>query len=55
VAMWVDADKQLQEKELLLASTKSRLETLTYILDTLKYRTQTIGNLIKYEMWKSGE
>lgn len=54
VSTWVDADKEIQEKKLVLNAAKSRFDTLTYVLDTLKYRTNTISSLMKYEMWKSG-
>jgi recombination/repair/ssDNA binding protein UvsY len=55
VPLWMDADKQLQEMDIKITIANATVETLTYILDSVKYRATNLGNMIKREIWSSGQ
>jgi hypothetical protein len=51
---YYDSDKEIQESELKIEYLKAMLNTLTDIVDALKWRHQTIGNMIKWKVFESG-
>lgn len=51
---YYDSDKEIQESELKIEYLKAMLNTLTDIVDALKWRHQTIGNIIKWKVFESG-
>ena len=51
---YYDSDPEIQKSEELLAYDKIILDYLKEILDTLKWRHQTIGNMIKWRQFQSG-
>jgi|TARA_R100000951_G_scaffold81098_1_gene68869 hypothetical protein len=51
---YYDSDKEIQESELKIEYLKTLINTLTDIVDTLKWRHQTIGNMIKWKVFEAG-
>ena len=51
---YYDSDKEIQESELKIQYLKTTIDTLTDIVDTLKWRHQTIGNIIKWKVFEAG-
>ena len=51
---YYDADPEIQQSEDRIALAKVILEHLKEIIDTLKWRHQTIGNMIKWRQFQSG-
>lgn len=51
---YYNADKDIQKSEEKIAYLKTIIETLTEIIDTLKWRHQTIKNIIEYRKFESG-
>ena len=51
---YYDSDPEIQASESRIQYIKTTLETLTDIVDTLKWRHQTIGNIIKWKMFEAG-
>lgn len=51
---YYDADKEIQESELRIEYLKTMISTLTDIVDALKWRHQTIGNMIKWRVFEAG-
>lgn len=51
---YYDSDKEIQESELKIEYLKTMINTLTDIVDALKWRHQTIGNMIKWKVFESG-
>jgi len=49
-----DADHEIQESEKKIAEWKTVLDTLKEIIDTLKWRHQTIKNIIEWKKFESG-
>ena len=49
-----DSDKEIQESELRLQYLKTMVDTLKEIIDTLRWRHQTIGNMIKWRQFEAG-
>ena len=49
-----DSDLEIQKTEELIAYWKTLIETLTDIIDTLKWRHQTIRNMISWRQFESG-
>jgi hypothetical protein len=51
---YYDSDPEIQASEAKIAYYKTMVETLKEILDTLKWRHQTIGNIIKWRAFEAG-
>ena len=51
---YYDSDPEIQESELKIQYWKTIIDTLTDIVDSLKWRHQTIGNMIKWRVFESG-
>jgi hypothetical protein len=51
---YYDADPEIQKSEERLMYYKTLIETLTNIVDTLKWRHQTISNMIKWRQFEAG-
>mgnify|MGYP003633721395 CR=1 FL=1 len=51
---YYDSDKDIQESELRIEYLKSVIDTLKDIVDALKWRHQTIGNIIKWKVFEAG-
>lgn len=51
---YYDSDKEIQESELKVQYYKTCIDTLTDIVDSLKWRHQTIGNMIRWRVFESG-
>lgn len=51
---YYDSDKEIQMSEQKIAYWKTIIETLTEIVDNIKWRHQTIGNMIKWRMFEAG-
>ena len=49
-----DSDKEIQESELKIQYIKTLIDTLKEIVDTLRWRHQTIGNMIKWKQFEAG-
>jgi len=51
---YYDADPEIQKSEEKIQYYKITIETLTDIVDNIKWRHQTIGNMIKWRQFESG-
>lgn len=51
---YYDADPEIQRSEEVIQYYKTLIDTLTDIIDNLKWRHQTIGNMIKWRQFESG-
>ena len=51
---YYDSDIDIQKSELKIQQWKIVVETLTEIVDNIKWRHQTIGNMIKWRMFEAG-
>src|SRR5210317_1581524 len=51
---YYDADPEIQKSEEKIQYYKTLVETLADIVDTIKWRHQTIGNIIKWKQFESG-
>jgi len=51
---YYDADTDIQRSEERIYEWKIIVETLTEIIDNIKWRHQTIGNMIKWKMFEAG-
>ena len=51
---YYDADTDIQKSELKIQQWKIVVETLVEIVDNIKWRHQTIGNMIKWRMFEAG-
>ena len=51
---YYDADPEIQKSEEKIQYYKTVLEALQEIIDNLKWRHQTIGNMIKWRQFESG-
>jgi len=51
---YYDSDTDIQESELRIEYLKTMINTLTDIVDALKWRHQTIGNIIRWKVFESG-
>ena len=49
-----DSDKEIQESELRIQYLKTMIDSLKEIFDTLRWRHQTIGNMIKWRVFEAG-
>lgn len=51
---YVEADPELQDSEAKIEYLRTAIETLKEIVDTLKWRHQTIKNIIEYKKFEAG-
>lgn len=51
---YYDSDPEIQASELKLQYLKTMIDTLSEIVDNLKWRHQTIGNMIKWRQFEAG-
>ena len=51
---YYDSDKEIQQSELKIQYLKTLIDTLNEIVDTLRWRHQTIGNMIKWKVFEAG-
>ena len=51
---YYDADPEIQRSEEKIEYYKNTVSVLTEIVDTIKWRHQTIGNMIKWKVFESG-
>lgn len=51
---YYDSDIEIQESEMKIEYLKTLINTTTDIVDALKWRHQTIGNIIKWKVFESG-
>lgn len=51
---YYDSDPEIQKSEELIEYWKTIKETLTEIIDNLKWRHQTVGNMIRWRQFESG-
>jgi len=51
---YYEADPEIQKSEEKIQYYKTIIETLTEIVDNVKWRHQTIGNMIKWRQFESG-
>jgi hypothetical protein len=51
---YYDADPEIQKSEEKIQYYKILVETLSDIVDTVKWRHQTIGNIIRWKQFESG-
>jgi hypothetical protein len=52
---YYDADIDIQKSEEKLHYWKTIVDTLTEIVDNIKWRHQTIGNMIRWRMFEAGD
>lgn len=51
---YYDSDPEIQASELKLQYLKTMIDTLSEIVDNLKWRHLTIGNMIKWKVFEAG-
>ncbi len=51
---YYDSDPEIQESELKLQYYKNIIDTVTEIVNNINWRHQTIGNMIKWKQFESG-
>ena len=51
---YYDADPEIQESELKIQYYKNVIDTLTEIINTVRWRHSTIANMIKWKQFESG-
>jgi hypothetical protein len=51
---YYDSDKEIQQSELKIQYLKTLIDTLNEIVDTLRWRHQTISNMIKWKVFEAG-
>lgn len=51
---YYNSDKEIQASELKIQYLKTTIDTLNEIVDTLRWRHQTIGNMIKWKVFEAG-
>jgi len=54
LSYWVESDPQIQESEQKIVYYKTLCESLKEIMDTLKWRHQTIRNIIEVRKFEAG-
>ena len=54
LSYWYESDKQIQESEAKITYYKTMCETLKEIIDTLRWRHQTIKNIIEIRKFEAG-
>lgn len=51
---YVEADPELQESEARIEYLKTMIDTLKEIVENLKWRHQTVGNMIRWKQFEAG-
>jgi hypothetical protein len=51
---YVEADPELQESEAKIEYLKTMIDTLKEIVENLKWRHQTVGNMIRWKQFEAG-
>ena len=51
---YYDADQEIQKSEEKIQDYKKLVATLSDIVDTIKWHHQTIGNIIRWKQFESG-
>ena len=51
---YYDSDPEIQQSEEKIQYFKTLIDTLSEIVDNIKWRHQTIGNMIKWRQFESG-
>ena len=51
---YYDSDPEISRSEEKIQYYKTIIETLTEIVDSLKWRHQTIGNIIRWKQFEAG-
>jgi len=51
---YYDSDPEIQESEQKIEYLKTCIDTLTEIVENVKWRHQTISNMIKWRQFESG-
>lgn len=51
---YYDSDPEIQESEEKIAYQKALVSALSEIIDNVKWRHQTVGNIIKWKVFESG-
>lgn len=51
---YYDSDKDIQQSEERITYLKTMVDTLQEIVETIRWRHQTIGNIIKWKMFEAG-
>ena len=51
---YYDSDPEIQKSEEKIQYLKTVIDTLTEIIDNLKWRHQTISNMIRWKQFESG-
>lgn len=51
---YYDSDPEIQKSEEKIAYWKTVIDTLTDIVDSLKWRHQTVGNIIRWKTFEAG-
>ena len=51
---YYDSDPDIQKSEEKIAYWKTVIDTLTDIVDSLKWRHQTVGNIIRWKTFEAG-
>jgi hypothetical protein len=54
LSYYYDSDPEIQQSEAKIVYFKTMLEALKEIIDTLKWRHQTIGNSIRWKQFEAG-
>ncbi len=54
LSYYYDSDPEIQQSEAKVVYFKTMLEALKEIIDTLKWRHQTIGNAIRWKQFEAG-
>lgn len=52
---YYDTDPEIQQSEEKIQYYKTMIDTLSEIVDNIKWRHQTIGNIIKWKKFEAGE
>lgn len=52
---YLDADKEIQEKELLITEQKIKIDYLSNIIDSIKYRNNALGLMLDWLKWSNGQ
>jgi hypothetical protein len=54
MSYYYESDPEIQQSEAKIVYYKTMIETLKEIIDTLKWRHQQIGNILKWRQFESG-
>ena len=53
--LWYDTDKDIQQSEEKIVYLQTLIDTIKEIVENIKWRHQTIGNIIRWEVFKRGD